>query len=254
MDPSLKLKSTIDIALTKQQVVDVSNINTDATGIRSISPPTTDRSLKKRIGYIPVVSNNYESYKYAMDLLGPEYSGYADKFLEYHGTGTPGQRVSQIMALPLHSVPQLSPPRVNSPSLLFKLRDMMTHAQREGKVIDVSRLTPNGSGLRTILPPTENSSKKGFPHIVGIVSDNYPNYKFAMEILGNQYLPYADAYLSSFGNKPGSPASPAPGHTMITQPPNLTQTQNLTQQMSQSMIPQQWGTQTKIQSPWGYNR
>ena len=199
MTPRKKLILALNTAISEGKVLDVSLINTDATGIRIVSAPLTNKSLKKKIGDLQIISNNYESYKYAVDLLGSGYSRYSDDYLKYYGTGEPNLRVSQVNSVPLQSSSQLSPPRIKSPSLLFKLNDTVTNAIQVGKVVDVSNLKPNGTGMKIVSPPSSNSHKKGFIENINIVSDNYPAYKLAMNTLGDDYTQYADSYLKFYG-------------------------------------------------------
>lgn len=71
-------------------------------------------------------------------------------------------------------------------------------AVSNGKVLDVSKLNPDGTGSRKIDPSRRKNIKgiEGFP----IVSDNYTTYYLTMQILGPEYLQYANQYYSLYGN------------------------------------------------------
>lgn len=88
--------------LPSGKVLDVSNLLPNGTGARAIDKPKTDRSSKRMIRDLPVVSDNYTSYKLAMDMLGPAYASYANDY--QNGSFTPMS--PQVPSLPKSSLPQ----------------------------------------------------------------------------------------------------------------------------------------------------
>jgi hypothetical protein len=75
-----KLVGMLNSAARNGKVLDVSTIGKDATGIKITNIPKTARGTKKGVEGFPVISNNYESYRYAMEILGPEYAVYAEMY------------------------------------------------------------------------------------------------------------------------------------------------------------------------------
>src|SRR5579872_6844052 len=72
-------------AVKRGKVFDVSNMDADGYGYRVVNVPTKTSNSMKWVDDIPIISNNYTAYKYAMDLLGPDYDTYSEQFLIYHG-------------------------------------------------------------------------------------------------------------------------------------------------------------------------
>jgi len=121
-------------------VLDVSKIRPDGTGIRVITAPTT-RSAKKMIPDLPIVSDNYNAYRAAIRLLGPEYQPYANEYLRLYGEGEIPTTLTQVRPA--------SPLRIQ-PTLV----DILQTATYSGKVLDVSNLKADGTGSRVIRPPS----------------------------------------------------------------------------------------------------
>lgn len=80
-----KLVISLNKAIEKGKVLDVSNLAADGTGSRAIRMPKTGKGTKKWIDNFPVLSDNYASYLLAMKIFGPEYIVYADQFLQLYG-------------------------------------------------------------------------------------------------------------------------------------------------------------------------
>jgi len=80
-----KLLNMIDTAYQLNKVLDVSKFSADGKGARVISAPKSDRSAKKQIGDLNIVSDNYDSYKLAIDILGPEYHVFLESYLDNFG-------------------------------------------------------------------------------------------------------------------------------------------------------------------------
>lgn len=83
--PSIKLIETYNSVITAGKVIDVSDLQPDGRGFRTMPAPKTSRGKKKRVDNIPVISDNYETFALAMALLGPDFATYATKYLELYG-------------------------------------------------------------------------------------------------------------------------------------------------------------------------
>lgn len=74
--------------LAQGAVLDVSKMDENGNGARSRQPPQTDKSARVSVpGGPAVISNNYATYKAAMDMLGPDYAKYAQQYADMYGTG-----------------------------------------------------------------------------------------------------------------------------------------------------------------------
>lgn len=62
-----------------------------------------------------------------------------------------------------------------------------------GKVLDVSKMSASGAGVKTVAAPTDRSKKIAVPGL-NIVSDNEATFLQALQELGPQYAGYADQY------------------------------------------------------------
>lgn len=80
-----RLFRILESADQNDKVVDVSKITVDGKGARMVSIPKTDRSSKKQIEGLNIISDNYESYKLATDILGPQEKIFADAYLYNFG-------------------------------------------------------------------------------------------------------------------------------------------------------------------------
>ena len=77
--------------------------------------------------------------------------------------------------------------------MLTRLRRFLSNPLAEERVLDVSRMSPNGVGIRSIYKPGSGSRKKGVPGIK-VVSSNRENYVTFMKMLGPKYMKYVDEY------------------------------------------------------------
>lgn len=103
MSAQEQLFRMLDSANQNDKVLDVSKITMDGKGARMVSIPKTDRSSKKQIEELNIMSDNYESYKLATDILGPAFSVFADAYLFNFGDLK-------------HQIRSRSPPRTRSPT------------------------------------------------------------------------------------------------------------------------------------------
>lgn len=109
-----KLYASYNGAVANGQVLDVSNIRTDGVGARSMDFPKSLGGAKKWIGDLPVISNNYQSYAFAMELLGlvyqqPEaYQQFATMFLQQHGEGKLERQGTAVRPMPTTPFPPAS--------------------------------------------------------------------------------------------------------------------------------------------------
>ena len=82
---SAKLQQSYQTAINEGKVLDVSKIRTDGAGSRTMNYPKSVSGSKKWVDNLPVVSNNYNAYAFALQLLGPDFKQYADLFLQMYG-------------------------------------------------------------------------------------------------------------------------------------------------------------------------
>ena len=211
--PYERLATFINTAAAKGQVVDVTNITAEGTGVRAIAPPKTAKSTRKGIEGLPIVSANLDAYTRATNILGAPYTPYAQQYAQQFPT--------QLTAAPPAVIPITQPtmpfvPTITQPTVPFvptitgapiapamnpqlRLATAIETARKQGKVIDVSTINPDATGVRTIkIPKTATGTKKwigDFP----VVSNNYATYLQAMTLLGQEYLPLAQHYLATHG-------------------------------------------------------
>lgn len=172
------------------KVLDVSHLERDGHGARVTKMPG-GRTAKRGIQGLPMVSDNYRSYELAVRMLGPEYQGFASAFFQVHGD----------LAAPVRKARSASPARKRSVSRtrVRSLMDKVVAAQAEGKFIDVSNMQKNGKGTKKSEAPKGKSKKHMVPGMP-VISNNATSYKWAMELLGPDYLPYHDMYVKQYGN------------------------------------------------------
>ena len=109
--PKDRIIDLLQRARNQGMVLDVSNIKQDATGLRLTYAPRTERSSKKQIGDLPLVSNNYYTYQYAINLLGPQYSHYSQQYLkQYPPRDTPLIQRSYNNVVPQPTAPTFLTP------------------------------------------------------------------------------------------------------------------------------------------------
>lgn len=78
-----KLFRALGSASQSGKVIDVSTLKDNGTGARLVNaPPINYRGAKKGIEGLNIISNNYENYKLATDILGPEYDIFADVYFD----------------------------------------------------------------------------------------------------------------------------------------------------------------------------
>lgn len=87
----IKLVTALNEAVAVGKILDVSGLKQDGTGARKINMPKTAKGKKRWVENFPVVSNNYESYLLAMQLLGNDYLPLAERYRTAYGNGTMGQ-------------------------------------------------------------------------------------------------------------------------------------------------------------------
>lgn len=75
---NVDIKSLID-RLPVGKVLDVSAMQNNGAGIRTIQKPVQGRTAYFSVEGLPIVSTNFENYSRAIQLLGPGY----EQFLNY---------------------------------------------------------------------------------------------------------------------------------------------------------------------------
>jgi hypothetical protein len=120
VDPASEiLMEALAKAETKNMILDVSHLRENGTNYKIVSEPKTDYGAKKKISDLALISDNYEGYKLAVDLLGPDYQEYAEAFLVKYGVekimASPKTSPKNIQELPAEKMTkkkrELSPPR-----------------------------------------------------------------------------------------------------------------------------------------------
>jgi hypothetical protein len=82
----VKLLAAYNNAVAQGKVLDVSGIREDGTGTRKVEYPRATSGTKKWIGDLPIVSNSYDAYAFAVRTLGvPDAEGYAIAFRDSFG-------------------------------------------------------------------------------------------------------------------------------------------------------------------------
>ena len=77
---------------------------------------------------------------------------------------------------------------------MLKLLERIDIARRDGRVLDVSFMSPDFTGIRMIHKPGKGSRKIG-PEGLPIISSDYNRYKQVIEVLGPKYKVYLDEYI-----------------------------------------------------------
>lgn len=81
-----RLQTAYNNAVNQGQVLDVSGIREDGTGTRRVDYPRTATGTRKWVGSLPIISNSYEAYAFAVRNLGvPDAEGYSSVFLQSYG-------------------------------------------------------------------------------------------------------------------------------------------------------------------------
>lgn len=184
-----KLVTMFNQAVAAGKAIDVSKIKTDGSGALTIVLPKTGRSTKRGFPDFPVYSDNYASYKFAIDIFGPEYLPYAEQYLATFGDGT--QAVA-VAALPGVALPGAVDPAT---VVITAYNDIANR----GGVLDVSELKPDGTGARKKKMPKTGKGNKKWIGDLPVVSDNYATYRLAMSFFGPEFDQYADQFLAQFG-------------------------------------------------------
>lgn len=159
--------------LTPDKVLDVSAMTENGKGIKTITAPRTNKSRKYLVEGLRIVSNNLEGYVRAINALGPEYYGYIERFRRIFDDAE-----QEYTNRVLYMLNELTP----------------------GKVLDVSAMTEDGKGIKTIIAPRTNKSRKYCVDGLSIVSTNLQGYERAIRALGPQYYEYIERFRIIFEN------------------------------------------------------
>jgi len=157
--PSEKFIKFYDRTVADGKLVDVSGLEADGKGVRSMEYPVR-KTEKQGVEGLAIVSNNYRGYLNAMNLLGPDYASYAQKYLTLNlgpmehvkrskaakGSKTPKAKTPKTPFNPLASS-KLSPRSTAAPLLSSRLSPRSTAAP-----LLSSRLSPRASNLGTLAP------------------------------------------------------------------------------------------------------
>ena len=162
----------------KNIVVDVSNLNSDGTGGQIISYLYDMFLGKGNVEDIKIVSDNYDKYKLAMDILDAynhtaTFSNYADEF--YHMFGP--ERIYQMARVgPVGPVP----PAMDNIHEGYKYVTNSINL-----VLDVSDFDDRGTVV--VVPKTYLDPRKNQVDDIPIVSNNYSSYYDAIDVLTQEF-------------------------------------------------------------------
>lgn len=213
-------------AKKEKKVIDVSEITDDGRGIRIVKKPGV-KSTKKYVEGVPVVSDNYNNYAFALEVLGRDFLPYANEFYRLYGEGRIEKAPKSGSVYQAYAeergFAQPRSPRSLSPERNASLYDILAgkyrKAEDERKVVDVSDMTADGRGIHIIKAPKGGSSRSSKKQVEGVVvvSDNYNNYAAAMDILGADFVPYAAEYRRMYGMA----KNPSPGIPVRQESPKV---------------------------------
>lgn len=229
-----KLERTLE-QLAPDRMIDVSNILTG--NYRTITQPKTERSSKKWIPGLNIVSDNYEAYAYVVELLDKQE--YAYRFRGAFGEGhqqrspvrsrssSPTKRSRSPSPIPLSAYS--SPPSPIRQQSSLRNRKMPISAQtrvmnmlakvQPGQMLDVSTINTDGTGTRIVkIGQDYRGHKKGIEGL-DIISNNYESYKYAADILDKHQ--YANEFYRLYGEfTVPQPKFPVIGTTSISPSPS----------------------------------
>lgn len=143
--------------LVAGKVIDCTNMKENGTGCKAIPVPGAG-SKKKMVPGLNLVSANYENYKRAIDLLGPEYAEYAVRYQQQltqplTALRTPGM----VMAAPMTVSPVGSPlaTQVGSPGFVVPIGQPQLVVPTLGGSPGGSPRSPVGMGALAGLPQVQ---------------------------------------------------------------------------------------------------
>lgn len=192
------------------------------TGKEKFGPNYSGGKVGIDLDEIPIISNNYENYAIAVRAI--DRDDLADRFAEKHGRNynrkvvkgaSPGKKGAASPgrkrdATPVEKLGEM----YNSLELPKYQKDadgnqVIMHHANTGE-LDVSDLKTNGTGSRIIYRKGgggANVTKVGVEPLP-VVSNNYPTYKLAMNLLNegsnsNDFTDYAAEYLRLYGQGKG---------------------------------------------------
>jgi cell division protein FtsI/penicillin-binding protein 2 len=91
-DPRTILVLALHAAVNSGGLLNVSSLERNGLGSKRVNRDKHSVTLKM-VQEFPVVSDNYVTYRLAMELMGPEYEVYAQLYKERYGMG-PGMRTT----------------------------------------------------------------------------------------------------------------------------------------------------------------
>ena len=229
-----RLEETVMKAAAEDKLVDVSGLyllkNGQLGGFRTVArfDKKTGKDLfgekysgkKVMVAGLPIISNNTESYRMAVDAL--DRADLAREFARAHGESY-DHRSEKGVKSPAKRSGSRSPARSPKAKLSAaeKLYDQYFKAVNTAGKLDVSKLQADGTGSLVIHPKSDREvTKVGVTGIV-VVSNNYPAFADAMALLDEYYggegsfYEFAEMYLEKHGQGPpkrvaGSPKAKTP--------------------------------------------
>jgi len=226
-----RLEEAVEKAAAEDKLVDVSGLyilkNGQLGGFRTVARFNKDgkdmfgdkySGKKVMVAGLPIISNNTESYREAVDAL--DRADLAREFARVHGESY-DHRSEKGAKSPAKRSGSKSPAR--SPKVKLsaaeKLYDQYYKAvNTEGK-LDVSGLKADGTGSRVIHPKSDREvTKVGVPGVV-VVSNNHATFAEAMALLDEYYgaggeqsdfYEFANMYLEEHKAGPGKRVAGSP--------------------------------------------
>lgn len=203
--PKLDLSGKLS-KLAEGMVLDVSGLKPDGTGVKTIKMPS--RPGKYGTASLAIVSSDFDHYLLAIQMLPDGERIYSDDLVYmanlFGVPYTPFGREAQVEQAPKVIEPfrpllasLARSPKVDLEDKIFKLAP--------GKVLDVSGLKENGSGIRITDPPVRG--KKTGTTTLPIVSGDFDHYLLAITMIPNGEQKYV-AELIAIANHFGVPYIP----------------------------------------------
>lgn len=204
-------------AYSEGKLLDVSEVKQDGSGTSYMNIPKTGASSKKFIRYgdrpneyIPIASDNYNSYAWVAEQIFPYIFGadannaiqmYTQAFYDEYGMGVVNRPAKTQKAKVPSRQAAATPSSHKKRSGQEKAEDLMKlirASEAKGEYRDVSNMTK--TGLNSKSWAYNPDSKKHVVSGLSIASDNATTYKWATDILGPSYSKYYDAYVREYGN------------------------------------------------------
>lgn len=148
-DPGRNLRSALS-RLDRQHCIDVSKITVNGTNWRTIKcPKNPNNSRFKHVPGISIVSDNYEKYALAIELLNEPFA-LAREYQDLYGDTSRSSRSPSRASSPTRSrSPSRSLPRVTPSSQIRRRLSRVTFDDEPGNVVEYRVASPTRSRTTT---------------------------------------------------------------------------------------------------------